>query len=407
MKNLMMLSILALLIANTSFSRDLVINSMHSDPDVKKAFQEVVDSFKKENPDINVTLNTTSHESYKVQIRTWLPNKAPDIATWFAGNRAKYFVDKGLIEPIDSVWAPVENEFSDSVKNVVKFNGKYYLLPISYYNWGFYYRKDIFEKAGVSKPPVSWEEFLETLKKVKASGVTPIAIGTRDGWPAAAWFDFLNMRINGYALHMELMDGKVSYADARVAKTFQVWQSLIEGSNFNKSASALSWQEATSLLWQGKASMYLMGNFITSQIPKDVANKIGFFAFPTIDPKVQRAEVAPVDVFFIPAKAKNKSEAKLFMAFLAKASTQEAFNRALNLIPTNKLAKVDSKGLFLKAGLETLSKAKNVSQFYDRDTDPEIAKAGMDGFVELMSNQKNLESIVSKIETARKRVHKN
>lgn len=389
-----------------AFSKELVINSMHSDPDVKKAFEGIVDTFKKENPEIKITVNTTSHESYKVQIRTWLPNKAPDVATWFAGNRAKYFVEKGLVEPMDDVWAPVEKQFDESVKNVVKFNGKYYLLPISYYNWGFYYRKDLFEKAGIKKAPVNWSEYLEAIKKLNAAAITPVTIGIKDGWPAAAWFDYLNMRTHGYRFHMDLMEGKVSYLDPKILKTFEIWQSLIKQNTFNKSASALSWQEAASLLWQGKAAMYLMGNFITTQIPRDMVSKIGFFPFPSMDPKIPVAEVAPVDVFFIPAKAKNKVEAKQFMSFLAKASTQEAFNNALNLIPTNKLAKVSESGLFLKTGLETLSKAKNVSQFYDRDSDPEVAKVGMDGFVEFMAKPENLSEITKKIDAVRKRVHK-
>lgn len=73
---------------------ELIINSMHSDPTSKKAFETILGDFKKEHADIKVTVNTIDHESYKVQIRTWLPNNPPDVATWFAGNRAKFFVEK-------------------------------------------------------------------------------------------------------------------------------------------------------------------------------------------------------------------------------------------------------------------------------------------------------------------------
>jgi multiple sugar transport system substrate-binding protein len=153
-----------LCLSSTANAGNLVINSMHSDPDVKKSFENLLNDFKKENPDIKVVVNTTSHEAYKVQIRTWLPNKAPDIATWFAGNRAKYFVDKGLVEPIDDVWAGIDSQFSDSIKDVVTFGGKKYLMPLSYYNWGFYYRKDLFAKAGIKNAPKTWAEFTAAVK---------------------------------------------------------------------------------------------------------------------------------------------------------------------------------------------------------------------------------------------------
>jgi multiple sugar transport system substrate-binding protein len=397
---------LGFMLSGPVIAGDLVINSMHSDPTVKAAFEQLLEGFKKENPDIKVTLNLTNHEDYKVQIRTWLPNKAPDIATWFAGNRAKYFVDKGLVEPIDDVWAANSTQFSDSISEVISFNGKKYLMPLSYYNWGFYYRKDLFEKAGIKNPPNTWVEFMDTISKLKTSSVTPITIGIKDGWPAAAWFDFLDMRINGYKFHMSLLSGSVSYLDPKVKKTFEVWQSLIQAEAFNKSAAALTWQEASALMWQGKAAMHLMGNFIAPQIPKDLEAKIGFFQFPIIEAGVPIAEVAPVDVYFIPAKAAHKVEAKKFLTYLAKASTQENFNKLVRLIPTNHTAKINQGDRFLKIGMDTLAKAKNVSQFYDRDADPEVAKAGMDAFVEFMAKPTEIERISKKIDAVRKRVHK-
>ncbi len=395
-----------LFLSSTAHAGDLIINSMHSDPDVKKAFAQLLEDFKKENADIKVVLNTTSHEAYKVQIRTWLPNKAPDVATWFAGNRARYFIDKGLVEPIDDVWTGIDKQFSDSIKDVVTFNGKKYLMPLSYYNWGFYYRKDIFEKIGVKTPPKTWAEFTTIVEKLNKASISPIAIGIKDGWPAAAWFDYLNMRIHGYKFHMALMAGTESYLDPKVKKTFEVWQTLIKSNAFNKSAAAISWQEASALLWQGKAGMYLMGNFITTQIPKNIEDQIGFFPFPTLNPEIPNAEVAPVDVYFIPAKAAHKAEAKKFLAFLAKPETQQKFNQSVKLMPTNSTSITDAGDRFLKAGIETLRNAKNVSQFFDRDADPEVAKAGMDSFVELMARPDDINTIAKKIEAVRLRVYK-
>jgi multiple sugar transport system substrate-binding protein len=149
-----------------------------------------------------------------------------------------------------------------------------------------------------------------------------------------------------------------------------------------------------------------MGNFIAPQIPKDLEAKIGFFQFPIIEAGVPIAEVAPVDVYFIPAKAAHKVEAKKFLTYLAKASTQENFNKLVRLIPTNHTAKINQGDRFLKIGMDTLAKAKNVSQFYDRDADPEVAKAGMDAFVEFMAKPTEIERISKKIDAVRKRVHK-
>ena len=43
---------------------------------------------------------------------------------------------------------------------------------------------------------------------LKKNGITPITIGTKFLWTAGGWFDYLNLRINGYQFHMDLTAGK-------------------------------------------------------------------------------------------------------------------------------------------------------------------------------------------------------
>lgn len=382
----------------------LVINSMHSDPTAKKSFEAVLNAFKKENPDIDVVVNVVDHESYKIQIRTWLPNNPPDIATWFAGNRARYFVEKGLIEPIDDVWAKNASQFGAGTTAAISFNNHAYLMPVTYYHWGFYYRKDLFQKAGVATPPKTWNEFVAAIKKLKTAGLTPVTIGTKDGWPAAAWFDFLNMRINGFPFHMALLNGAESYNDDRVKKTMTAWKELLQNGAFPSNAPAMTWQEASAMMWQGKAAMYLMGNFISTEIPPHLRNEVGFFPFPSYDSKISSAEVAPTDVYFIPAKAKNKDTAKKFLAFLAQPSSQQIINDIAKLLPANTATKIPNADPFQLAGADLLKNASNLSQFYDRDANPEVAKVGMDGFVEFMSFPDRMDAVLAKIDKTRMRV---
>lgn len=389
-----------------AFAGQLTINSIHSDPTARKAFDAALTKFKEENKDVTVKVNTIDHESYKIQIRTWLPNNPPDVATWFAGNRARFFVERKLIEPIDDVWKPVEGQFGEGAKAVVTYSGKKYLMPVNYYHWGFFYRKDLFDRAGVKAAPATWEQFTDAVEKLKAQKITPVAIGTKQAWPSAAWFDFINMRVNGLDFHARLLAGKESYSTPKVKKAMETWGKLIRAKAFPENAAAMTWQEASALLWQGKAGMYLMGNFLGTEVPADLKDKIGFFGFPSIDPDVPSAQVAPTDVFFIPAKAKNKTDAKKFIAFMARADVQALYNDVTGLIPPNRDAKLSSPSAFTQAGQKLLGEAKGLSQFFDRDAEPEVAKVGMDGFVEFMSHPDRLDTVLARMEATRKRVHK-
>lgn len=95
------MALTAVTIANAG---TLVINSDQADPAPKKAFAEIVQKFEGENPDINVKYNLYDKEGYKTAIRNWLSTSPPDVVFWYAGNRMKAFVDRGLFEDVSDVW---------------------------------------------------------------------------------------------------------------------------------------------------------------------------------------------------------------------------------------------------------------------------------------------------------------
>jgi multiple sugar transport system substrate-binding protein len=134
------------------------------------------------------------------------------------------FVDAGLFEPIDDLWAENNlNEDMSAVKPTMSRNGKTWGVPYSYYQWGVYYRKDIYDKLGLSEPK-TWNELLSNCDALKGVGVTPFTIGTKYLWTAAGVFDYLNLRTNGYDVHNALTDGKIKYTDERIRATFANWE---------------------------------------------------------------------------------------------------------------------------------------------------------------------------------------
>ncbi len=307
----------AALCLSCSGKKTLVINADQSDPAPRKALEELVEQFRKENPGLDVKLNMYDKESYKTTLRNWLTGEPPDVIYWYAGERMKYFVDRGFLEDISDVWGKgsLKQDMSSTVE-AITVNGKQYGVPYTYYNWGIYYRKDLFEKAGVTGTPKTWAELLEACRKLKASGVAPIVIGSKALWPAAGWFDYLDLRINGLPFHLSVMAGMTPYTDPKVKAVFEKWAELVRPGYFIDNHAAYTWQESQPLLYQGKGAMYLIGNFITPEFPADVRDKMGFFQFPEIVPGVPMFEDAPTDTAHIPAKAKNKADARRFLEFI-------------------------------------------------------------------------------------------
>jgi len=394
-----------LLITQSAFAGRLIINSDTSDPAPKAAFTKVVEDFNKAYPDIQAELNIYDHESYKTSIRNWLSSEAPDVVFWYSGERMNTFVSKGLIEPVSDVWK--KNGLDDKMASTrpgITFEGKQYGLPYTYYQWGVYYRKDIFDQYGISVPK-TWDEYLAACKTLKSNDIAPIAIGTKFLWTAAGWFDYLNLRINGLDFHMQLMKGEVPYTDQRVKDVFVKWRELIDPGYYIENHTSYSWQDAQPFMYQGKAAMYLIGNFIVPNFPKELDGKMGFFQFPVINPAVKMYEDAPTDILAIPAKAKNKKDAKVFMSYISQAKVIRQLNDALDQLPTHKDAGVKDD-YYLNIGNSMLAASGGTAQFYDRDTKPEMAKVGMKGFQEFMAKPDRLDAILERIEKARKRIYK-
>lgn len=394
-------------LTGTAQAGTIVINTDTSDPAPKKAMQELIDGFKEAHPDVEVEWNVFDHEGYKTSIRNFLTADAPDIAAWYAGNRMAPYVDAGLFEDVSDVWS--DNGLDETLKSAaasMTIDGKKWGVPYTYYQWGIYYRKDLFADLGIELP-TDWDGLLAASAKLKENDITPFTIGTKALWPTGGWFDYLNLRVNGYEFHMELTGGDVPYTDDRVKDVFAKWAELVEPGYFIDNHAALDWQDAMALFIQGKAGMYLMGNFAVATM-KDGGlseDQIGFMQFPEITPGIPMAEDAPTDTLHIPANAKNKEDAKKFLAYLAEAEVQTKINATLGQLPVNNQSTVP-EDVFLSQGFELLSGAYALAQFYDRDAVAEMAKAGMEGFQEFMVKPERTDAILERLEKVRARAYK-
>lgn len=393
-------------VAGTAFARDLVINFDDLNPGPKQGFDDAVALFQKENPDINVIVNNNDREAHKTAIRNFLTADAPDVTSWYPGNRMAPFVDAGLFLPVDDVWE--ENGFKEDLAAIMPTmsrDGKIWGVPYSYYQWGIYYRKDIFDLLELEEPQ-TWDELLAACAKMKENGVTPFTIGTKFLWTAAGVFDYLNLRTNGYDVHNALTAGEIKYTDPRIRATFANWETLINECGFVDNHASMSWQDAIAPFANGDAAMYVMGNFSVDGYKNAglTEDQIDFMPFPVIDPSIPPAEEAPADAFFIPTNAKNVEDAKKFLAFVARPDVQTQWNMTIGQLPINSKAEI-SDDKFIQEGFALLNAAQGLAQFYDRDAPAAMAKAGMEGFQEFMLDPSKVDAILERLDTVQAEVY--
>jgi multiple sugar transport system substrate-binding protein/raffinose/stachyose/melibiose transport system substrate-binding protein len=331
---------------------------------------------------------------------------APDVLTWFAGNRARFFIDKGLIYDFTKEWdeAKMADVIAPGFQALATYQDGKYFLPTSYYWWAIYYRPSLFEQAGIEKPPETWDELLTACDQLNAAGITPFTIGARFKWPAAAWFDYLNMRTNGPQFHIDLMDLKESYTDERVFKTFEHWQELIDHKCFIEDPAAYDWQEAIDPMVQGTAAMYLMGGFIKDSYPDEAEGDLDFFRFPIIDPNVPVGEDAPTDGYFMSSNAANPAGGAAFLMYLASKEVQQRSLEELGRLPTRTDVDLSNIAPDIQQGIKLIQSADYIAQFYDRDTTPPMAEAGMEAFMRFWDDPTQIQELLQGLEEERQRL---
>jgi multiple sugar transport system substrate-binding protein len=369
-------------------SGSITVGSNYSDEVPKKAFQDMVDAFKAETG-IDVTINTVDHGTFQDQISSYLQGTPDDVFTWFSGFRMRFFAAQGLAEDISDVWAKVGSNYSDAFKvGSTGDDGKQYFIPIYNYPWAVFYRPSLFQEKGYTVP-TTIDDFKTLAAKMQSDGLFPMAFGDSDGWPAMGTFDIINLRQNGYDFHVGLMAGTEKWTDDRTKKVFEVWKDLLPF--YQEGAAGRTWQDAAQALIQKKAGMYLLGSFVSEQFVQagEGTDDLDFFPYPDFGTEfdAEKALDAPIDGFMIaknsPSLGDDLDGAKAFMEFLSKGSTQLIYVTAA---PGNVAAAkdTDTSGYnnLQKKGAELIGAAQRITQFLDRDTNPNFAGPnGMQAFL--------------------------
>lgn len=374
----------------------VTVGSDQSDDAPRKAFAEMMAGF----TGAQVKINTVDHETFKEGITNYLQGRPDDVFTWFAGYRARYFAEKGLVADISDVWDQVEG-MPESMRNASSTtDGRQVFMPSTYYPWGVFYRPSLFEERGYTEPR-TFDEWMALNEKMLADGLTPMAFAAKDGWEPMGTFDMLNLRINGYDYHISLLAGNEEWNGEPVKKVFEVWKQMLPYTQ--EAALGRTWQEAAQSLLQKTSGTFLLGMFIQQQFAAspEAADDLDFFVFPEIDPAIgARVVEAPIDGFMMAADPRNPQAARDLMLYL---STPEAANIKVkadpSVIAASSLADQSTYSALQKKAVKVIEEAENISQFLDRDSRPDFASTVVGPALQaFLRNPDDIDSILDTVE---------
>jgi multiple sugar transport system substrate-binding protein len=384
----------------------VTLGSNQSDAVPKAAVQSVVDAFQKANSGLTVKVNTIDHNTFQENINNYLQGSPDDVWTWFSGYRMRFFASKGLAGDVSDVWQSDISGMSDALKKAsTGDDGKQYFVPSTYYPWAVFYRKSVFQEKGYEIPK-TLDELKALGAQMKKDGLVPIAFGDKDGWPAMGTFDQLNLRVNGYDFHVNLMAGKEAWNGDKVKKVFDTWAGLLD--LHQPDSLGRTWQEAAQALQQKKAGTYVLGAFVAQQFGKGAEqDDLDFFNFPEVDSAIGADAIeAPIDGYMMAKRPKNEAGAKKLLAYLGSADAQNLAVKAdPSVIATSDQADQGSYTALQKKSVEFVKQAKSIAQFMDRDTRPDFASTVMIPAIQtFIKNPKDIDGLCNSIENQKKSI---
>jgi len=381
----------------------LVVDYIVSHSAQRTAWIRVITEFTKANPDIEVIHHGYPQEQYKRNFTSRLRSGQVDVAFWYAGERLRDAVENKLLVPLDTDTVALlrKQKFYPAAIEGTRIDGEIYGLPMYYYPWGLVYRKSLFQSLGLAAP-ATWSEFLRVCERLKTAGVSPIGLGAAHNWPAAGWFDYLDLRINGLEFHRKLLRGDVPFTDAKVRKVFNAWGDLLRKGYFFEPTIELDHERVLPYLYRKQVGMMLMGSFIAAKFPAPIADDMGFFAFPSISHDMPQYEDAPLDVLVLPARAPNPHARKRFLTFLAESGAIRHIAEADQTLPAQ--ADTSSANVLLgDAARRVLANAAGLSSFFDRDANSELVGPMFEGLRLFLKPPHDTEKTVLTIEALRQK----
>jgi multiple sugar transport system substrate-binding protein len=378
----------------------------------KDAYMAMIAAFEAENPDIKIRLRILNGNTFSKINKLLLQDldKDPyhiDLLSWYGGKRTEELAKKHLLQRLDDYWLQQKFDlaFGYANKENVSYNGHVYGIPASYYLWGFFYNKKVFTRLKLQEP-VTWQDFLNILAILKANNITPIAIGTKEPWPAAGWFDYFILRNNSFSFYQQLMKGEISYRSKEVRAALALWHNLIVKQYFPRNPRELDGENLLPLISREVAGVQLIGSFVLYKIADKFKKDFGYFVFPKMAGANasfhENNEIAPLTTISLLKSSKHKEQALLFLSFLSLPENQARFNEQKEMISPH-LAIQKNRIKLIGQGQLQLEQADHFSQYFDRETDEKMAQFAKKAFADFIEHG-DIEYLVEQLEKQREKI---
>ncbi|QJD84864.1 ABC transporter substrate-binding protein [Cohnella herbarum] len=376
------------------------------------AEQKLIDRYMSENPNVKITVETLSPDpQFQDKLKIYnTSDKLPDVTMMWGQKRYLYPLVKN-----NSLVTFAKEDFAgqgfiDAAFDSFTMDGKIYGIPKNTDFLVLYANKKLLADNGL-EPPTTEADLFKIADALKSKDIVPIALDGRDSWPLALLFDAVVARQSGgFELYHKAMDRTGSFDHPDVIASAKKIQRMVTEGMFGEGFLNLDYGGARNLFGQGKAAMYLMGQWemgISTDVnfPEEVRDNLIAIPWPASDDG--KGRTTDLLAWFgggysVSAKSESSEDAKKFAIWMfqkqnwAKTVWENGITfpaQNYDEFKTGKETRVqnDLTGIL---GNATVFSGANSQDLFSTST----AKSYLDAITEMMASKSTPEDFAKKID---------
>lgn len=277
-------------------------------------YEKIAENFNKTNDDIEFQVEMQSGDYNQYLGNKKVAEDLPDLFYLGSYTQLREFASSGTLADVSSL--PFADKIYEQAKDAVTYDGKLYGFPEMYEYWGIIYNYSLFDKAGISETPKTFDELEEACKKLESVGITPFAAMFKDAWTIGQEFCALqggaidNGDSESISQWIESVNsGEGSFRVDGTDRVFEFFDLMkkYSGNNYMDADASTGYDmlanENAAMCFLSDAALIGVSN-VTTELD------LGYFALPlTDDPEDPQMVGGPTNAIVVNENSENKEAA--------------------------------------------------------------------------------------------------
>ncbi len=311
-------SAIALSLAGAAGAETLTIATVNNGDMIR--MQKLADDFTSKNPDITLDWVVMEENVLRQKVTTDIATKGGQYDVMTIGTyEVPIWAKQNWLVPLDNLGTDYAvNDILPAIRKGLSVDGKLYAAPFYGESSMTMYRKDLFQKAGITMPDApSWSFVADAARKItdKSKELYGICLRGKAGWGEN--MAFLTAMGNSFGARWFDESWKAQFDQPEWKKTLSFYVDLMKDAG-PPGASSNGFNENLALFQSGKCAMWIdatvAASFVTDPKESKVADQVGFALAPDTG-LGKRSNWLWSWALAIPASTNKQASAEKFIAW--------------------------------------------------------------------------------------------